>query len=343
MKLTFCDHLRMFSPGFHPELFSGKSVIALEELCSLLPFDIACDFGFESRLGKNEAFCDFFLKIKKNTPGSEILAGKSTFSSLSPLLLREPIWQKIVKIFDIWTTAGSSLALVVEEFWLEFDYQDASYNFTPNIFFGIAENMEENRGMQWESRLRVLDEIYDILLDIPFPPALAKNLRACITALPDNAGLKHIGFMIPRQAEAVRLILVNLQTDKLEQYLKDIQWPGNYQEVRQMVDSYSAFFNYFVFNINIGVSVDPYLGMEMYFHKLLQPQFDNRWDAAFDFLESGKLLTHEKRAALTSFCGVRKVSGIFPVSYFKGISHLKLVYKQNSEAECKAYFGTLIR
>ena len=343
MKLSFLDHFDSIASALQPQLLSEKCAVSLNELCSFFPFDITSEFGFESRLGKNEAFCDFFLKIKKNTPGSEILAGKSTFSSLSPLLLRESIWQKIVKIFDIWTTAGSSLALLVEEFWLEFDYQDSSYNITPNIFFGIIENKEDSRGMQWESGLRVLDEIYDILFDIPFPPALAKNLRSCITALPDNAGLKHIGFMIPRQTEAVRLILVNLETNRLEQYLKEIRWPGNYQEVRQMVDGYSAIFNYFVFNINIGESVDPYLGIEMYFPKLLQPQFNNRWNVAFDFLESEKLLAHEKRVALTGFCSVRKVSGIFPVSYYNGISHLKVVYRQNSQAECKAYFGTFIR
>ena len=343
MKLSFLDHFNSIASSLQPQLLSEQCAVSLNELCSFFPFDITSEFGFESRLGKNEAFCDFFLKIKKNTPGSEILAGKSTFSSLSPLLLREPKWQKIVKIFDIWTTAGSSLATVVEEFWLEFDYQDSAYNTTPNIFLGFAENREESRDVQWESRLRTLDEIYDILFEIPFPPALARNLRTCITALPDNAGLKHIGFMIPRQAEAVRLILVNLEADKLEQYLKVIGWPGNYQEVRKMIDSYSAFFSYFVFNLNTGESVDPYLGIEMYFPKLLQPQFDNRWDIAFDFLESGKLLTHEKRVALTRFCGVRKVSGIFPVSYYNGISHLKVVYRQNSPAECKAYFGTFIR
>jgi hypothetical protein len=343
MKLSFLDHFNSIASSLQPQLLSEQCAVSLNELCSFFPFDITSEFGFESRLGKNEAFCDFFLKIKKNTPVSEILAGKSTFSSLSPLLLREPKWQKIVKIFDIWTTAGSSLGQVVEEFWLEFDYKDSSYNTTPNIFFGITESKEENSGMQWESRLRVLDEIFDILFEIPFPPALAKNLMACITALPDNSGLKHIGFMIPRQTEAVRLILVNLETNKLEQYLKEIRWPGNYQEVRKIVDSYSAIFNYFVFNINIGESVDPYLGIEMYFPKLLQPQFNNRWDVAFDFLESEKLLTREKRVALTSFCGVRKVSRIFPVSYFNVINHLKLVYKQNTAAECKAYFGTFIR
>jgi hypothetical protein len=343
MKHSFLDHFNVVSPMLQPGLADEVCARNLCKLCSLFPYDITQDFGFESRLGDPNANCDFFLQIRKGTPGALMLAGKSSISNLSGQLLEDPFWQRIVRLFQVWADSEHIIAQSIEVFWLEFDYQDTGYNLTPNLFFRITESRGEDRNMQWELRRRVLDEIYTILFDIPFPSDLANNLKVCIDALPESGELYQIGFMIPRKTEAIRLVLVRIGLDEIENYLNKINWPGEMEIVKNLASTYSSEFDYFVININIGKTILPYLSFEMYFQNMYQPQFGPKWGEAMDFLESQQLLTADKRTALVRFCGKIISNGLFPVRYFNGINHLKLVYKRNSPIECKGYFGTMIR
>jgi hypothetical protein len=343
MGFSFSNHLNMFSPNLPQGLFSTETSESLGEIGSLFPFDITSDFGFESHLGNKEADCDFFLQIKKNSTGAAILAGTSQVSALSPILLSQPLWQKITLLFNTWTTTSSHLSQEVEGLWLEFDHRDSSYNLAPNIFFKISEDNSSDRTAQWGTSIHVLNEIYNILFDIPFPDNTGDSLKRCFNALPEGAGIFQIGFMIPRQKEAVRLVIVNMIPDDLEKYLKEISWTGEIDVVKDLIKSFSDKFNYFVYNLNIGENIHPFLGIEMFFNSKVQPGFNDQWNVAFDFLESEKLLSHEKREALIAFCGVRNVPHIYPIRYISGISHLKLVCKRNKPTECKGYFGTMIR
>ena len=343
MKHSFLDHFNIISPILQPGLVNEDCAGNLAQLCSLFPYDITQDFGFESRLGDPRAICDFFLQIRKGTPGALMLAGKSQVSNLSGQLLEDPFWQRLVGLFQVWTDAEHVLSQSVEVFWLEFDYQDSGYNLIPNLFFRIAEGSGEDRNIQWELRRRVLDEIYRILFDIPFPSDLSENLKICIDALPEKGGLYQIGFMIPRKTEAIRLVLVKIGLDEIENYLNKIDWPGEMETVRNLACTYSSKFDYFVLNINIGKTILPYLSFEMYFQNMYQPQFGPRWGEVMDFLESEQLLTSQKRASLVRFCGKITSNSLFLTRYFNGINHLKLVYKKNLPIECKGYFGTMIR
>ena len=343
MDFSFRNHLNMFSPKLPQGLFSWESSTALREITSLFPFDITSDFGFESHLGSKEADCDFFLQIKKNSPGAAILAGTSRIGALSPILLSQPLWQKIALLFKTWNTTSSRLSQEVEGFWLEFDYKGSSYNLTPNIFFKISEDNASDRTEQWRKSIHVINEIYNILFDIPFPDNLGNNMKRCFNALPEGAGIFQIGFMIPRQKEAVRLVIVNMIMDDLEKYLKENSWPGDIGVVKNLIKKFSDKFNFFVYNLNLGENIHPFLCIEMFFNNKVQPGFNDQWNVAFDFLESEKLLTHEKREALIAFCGVRNVPHIYPIRYIRGISHLKLVCNRNIPVECKSYFGTMIR
>jgi len=316
---------------------------ALKVLCSLFPFNQTRDFGFESRLGEPAAACDFSFLIEKGTEGAKIFAGKNQLSDLHESLLADSIWQRIRNLFIAWNTQGNLLDGSLRSIWLEFDYDGISYNRCPNIFFGIIAEGKAGRKAQVESTIRVLDEIYHILFDISFPDELLANLGMSVLALPEHAGLYQTGLMIPRHKEAVRLVLTQIKAGRLESYLRDIGWPGDFQKARFMIDRYSGLFDSFACNINIGKEILPYLALEMMFKNLGQPRFNPKWEAAMNFLESDKLLTREKREALLSFCGKTKCEFPYPANYLRGLNHLKIVYKENSPIECKGYFGTMMR
>ena len=343
MKLSFAYHIDIISNPLQPALMGVGCMDALKELWSLFPFDQTRDFGFESRLGEPAAACDFSFLIGKGSEGAKIFAGKNPLSDLHDSLLADSFWQRIRNLFIAWNTQGNLLAGSLRSIWLEFDYDGISYNRCPNIFFGIIVDKEAGRIAQSEAILRVLDEIYGILFGIPFPNEMAGNLKTAVHALPEHAGLYQTGLMIPRHKEAVRLVLTQINAGRLESYLRDIGWPGDFQKVRFLTDRYTGLFDAFACNINIGKEILPYLALEMLFKNLSQPRFNPKWAAALDVLESDKLVTREKREALLSFCGKTKCTFPYPLNYLRGLNHLKIVYKENAPIECKGYFGTMMR
>lgn len=341
MKYTFRDHFSAIAPGLSPALLAPGNFHAVEELCSMFPFDTATNFGFETRLGNPEATCDFCLLVKKTNEGPAILAGKSEIARLSPVLLNNPFWQRISELFVAWTDSSSLLHEQIELFWFEFDRMGSSYNLVPNIFFKITGNKEPGE-TRWGSMLEVLNEIYRILFGIKFPDVLGRNLQQCIEALPQFAGIYMVGFMVPRKTEAVRLIVSGLRENSLFDYLKDIRWPGETGIVQKMITRYAAKFDYTELNLHIGETVLPFLGTEMYLRDLSQPRWDPRWKEILDFLEAENLLLRGKREGLTGYSSKKTVTYLCPVHYLNGINHLKLLYKPGMPLECKGYFGTMI-
>ncbi|MEI7982552.1 MAG: hypothetical protein WCI71_12940 [Bacteroidota bacterium] len=343
MKPTFLNHFSAMEAGFSPDLLTAGYVEAVQRLCSLLPYDTASEFGFETRLGDPVASCDFFLMISRNSDGAMMLAGKSPVAGLSPELLEDPFWHNLAAMFAAWTDQDTLFAKKVDQFWLEFDCGSTAYNTTPNIFFRISEEPGLSRFAQWVRIHQVLNYIYKMLFGIDFPAELAESLKLCIESLPVSANLYQTGFMIPRKTEAIRLVLTRFDKKEIVGYLKSIGWPGEPELAEEMIHVYAAMFDYSVYNVHIGKSVLPFLGIEMYYRDMKQPQWEPRWGEIFRFLESKNLALPSKCRGMTDYCGQRTVSGLFPVRYIKGINHLKLVYKPGIPLECKGYFGTMIR
>jgi len=343
MKLSFSDHFSVIRNHISPDLLNTRWAGKIMELCTQFPFDTSTDFGFESRLGNPEAKCDFFLQINKDSEGALMIAGKSNTAGLSPELLADPFWQRISALFAAWTDPTSYLYRKIEMIWLEFDHEENSFNKIPSIFFRIDEDENTHTPNQWSAMLQVLDEIYQILFGIKYPADIADCLKLCVEALPANTRIYQTGFMIPRKTEALRLILTEMNTGDLLDYLARIHWPGEPEVIANLLERYASKFDYTVFNFHIGKTVLPFLGIEPYFRGMKQPQWEPRWSDFFDLLENDKLLLAPKRQGLIRFCVKINASFPYPKLYLSGINHLKMVYRRGMSHECKAYFGTMMR
>ena len=343
MKYSLLDHFSVIEPCISHSLMDKKSVDSVKELCALFPFDIANDFGFESRLGNPEAYCDFMLQIKKGSKGAVILAGQNPITKLADVLLENPFWKKISHLFAAWNNPEHILSKMVVDFWLEFDWQETSYNIIPNIFFSLQNKNHLDRLAQGQSIKQVLDEIYKILFEIPFPVNMATVVNSCIINLPKEARIRYIGFMVPRKTEVVRLEISHPDAETFFSYLHKIGWPGEEEVIREQTFLFSKKLDSIMYNLNIGNEILPYLGLELFSKELRKSVCGPLHMEVLDFLASQSLLLESKREGLIRFIGRKSVSFLYPVLYLSGINHFKFAYKKNKPLELKGYFGTMIR
>ena len=342
--LTFTDHISAIEGSFSPFVLSREALRDVKQLCVMFPFQFSANFGFETRLGDPAAHCDFFLQInnEKDFTGSDWIM-KNRFTTHKQLC-KYPVWEKLYAMFREWEQPGTPLNEAIAQYWLEFDYHQPAFNPVPNLFFQLNINQEEHMHHDRANRLLdALNKIYRLLFDMEFPEPLASTLVSAVAGLPPATRVYQVGFMIPRKTEAIRLILTLMRPDEILAYLKKVGWPGEIPVVEEMMNRYASLFDYFVINLYVGQSVLPLLGIELYFRKIAQPAWEPRWHEAFRLLEEDGLVLPEKTKGLLSFCGKKSSTIFYPVHYYNGINHLKLVYKKGFTLECKAYFGTMIR
>lgn len=341
--LTYSDHLTVIKRGLHPSVFSSQTLEETQKLCSLFPFHFANDFGFETRLGNPDPVCDFFLQIRRGERGDGFQGENNKKLWENSQLQSIPGWKRLVTMLTEWEKPGTLLHDKVSQFWLEFDYQGTTFNPIPNVFFQVTEDSGLPKERQISRLLQVLDSIYRLLFDIPFPENLTSTMKNTMEMLPSGSLVYQVGFMIPRKTEALQLVLTRMRSEAMMAFLEAIVWPGELPLVNAMIERYVNQHDYAVFNLYIGERVLSFLGIELYFNNLAQPDWEPRWKKVFRLLEEDGLMLPEKKEGLLSYCGKTKRSFIVPLHYFNGINHFKLVYKKGCSLECKAYFGTMIR
>lgn len=343
MKLTFSEHLRFIGEKLSPDLLGVAERAELLAQCSQYPYNIATDFGFESRLGEPTAVCDFFLLIRKISEGATAISGENQIASLSDHLKNHPFWLRLSVLFREWNHPESFLHHHIHAFWLEFDFRNGKYNELPNIFFQVREDLSEEECGRWNVQTeKALEEIYQLLFGIHFPMKLTNIMRQCVEALPPGAILYQTGFMVPRKTEAIRLVLSRISPVELPGFLIRAGWQGDFDKLHKILVKYGIRFSYALFDLDIGETLMPGIGIELFFQNNKQPQWEPGWNKVFDQLGSDRLLLKEKRSGLLDFCGKICKTGMIPATYYNGINHLKIVLKPDHDPECKGYFGTMI-
>jgi hypothetical protein len=294
-------------------------------------------FGFETRLGNPDPVCDFFMLIGRDEKAALFLGGKSPGNGFPADLRANPVWEKITRLFASWCSpVNNRLSRHISSVWLEFDYSGDAFEPVPNIFFKFA----GNPGAQ--TFIEVYDEIYAVLFGIPFPAKTAEKLRTCVENLPPGAVLKQFGLMVPRKTDTVRLLLTGIGAGDIVKYLQSSGWEGETATLQDYTAKYATMCDFFLWNLNVGDKIFPYLACELQMSGKPQPGYSGRWKIIFDDMVASGLALPAKCEALLRFTGARTVDLIYPVRYLNGISHVKLVFEGGRPAECKGYFGVLM-
>ncbi len=333
MDVSLEEYLKIVAPHLPSDLISPGSMEQIQLLSSILPpFSLA---GLECRLGAGQSRVDFQVSIPPVT------------LNLPQELRPDPVWQFLQDFCLEWVSPTSWLHQGIERIGLEFDLDEESAPIpVPCLFWKFNPGMGS------------VQNLLSIIRMLPTEPisssSLESSLRLCAAAAPESARFSHLGVMLSRPTQAVRVNIRGIPGGELEDYLRQIGCGDGTETFSNLLDSISDFVDYIILALDVGEKVYPRIGLECFLNK--QPSEEGRWQLFLDYLEEKELCTPGKKDALLSwegyslpssehqlwlkniswgdrFLGARAVS-----CFWRYISHIKFVY-QPSLLEAKAYLG----
>ncbi|MFQ3612473.1 MAG: 2OG-Fe(II) oxygenase [Cyanobacteriota bacterium] len=352
-RYPLSEHVQVIQPSVPDELLDAESWQGIQAIAQWLPGSLTNFFGFECRLGIPEAAGDFLICLDAQEAGRNTLASAEYGASL---LQSEPIWQRIHQLGQHWQAAGSLLSERVHNMWLEFDVERSGSVATPlpSCFIGslpIYGNPTEGDEIHhW-----LLTEPLTLLRGEALPTCVQAMVLRCLQALPIGAYVFQVGLMLARHNDWVRLCIRDIDPDQILAYLDSIGWPGSLSGLEQLLHQLEPTVDRIDLDLDVEGSIGPKLGLECYL--MGQPARDPRWGKFLDTLVSMGLCLPQKREALLRYPGyvrerhfpetwprpLQKLSRLLGPDcesvFYRGLHHIKVVYRGEQALEAKAYLA----
>ncbi len=282
-----------------------------------------------------------------------------------------PAWQRLLHFVTEWRTPSSLLHDELFELWLEFDVDSPSPELPlPSLFFGLKqEPVTARHGIAIAERALELlrhGALSNARAHTPSNAtpdkgqwateqwtAVQKNLHCCFHACPADAFISHIGVMLARPTEALRVNIKRLEPAALVPYLNHVGWPGETDEIAGLMEALSRYVDRITVCLDVGREIYPRIGLECIL--LQQPPAELRWADFVDYLVEQDLCLPQKGAALLDWPGYTNPttataawpgaligsSLVEPADRFtileRRLSHIKLVYRPQRALEAKGY------
>ncbi|UBF28793.1 hypothetical protein K9N68_13655 [Kovacikia minuta CCNUW1] len=336
MNCSMQDYLQIVTSHLHPNLVSAEALSHIQPLAQILPASSLA--GFECRLGENQSGVDFQVRLP------------CLDQSLPEEFLATPAWQFLQDFYQDWASPNSSLRQEISNVGLEFDVNEQLSQIPiPCIFLQFRKEtvLDTERLMQMVR-----------LLNPQISPRVESNLRLCVDSLPTGATISHLGAMLSRSVDAIRVNIQRISPQELPDYLAQLGWSDQANTFSTLTSTLSKFVDFILLSFDVGDRVFPRIGLECF---LNQQPYDNpdesQWQQFLDYLVEAELCTPDKKNSLLSWPGFSQQSsapelwpanlslgdrllGSKAVSLFsRWISHIKVIYQPGYPLQAKAYLG----
>ncbi|WP_375472237.1 hypothetical protein [uncultured Nostoc sp.] len=193
------------------------------------------------------------------------------------------------------------------------------------------------------------------LLNSRASPLLESNLRRCADSLPTGATISHLGAILSRQANAVRVNVKGVSPEQLSDYLMQIGWTDSTNTFSALVLTLSKFVDFILLSFDVGDTVLPRIGLECFLDN--QPDEEPRWQLFLDYLVEAGLCTPVKKNAFLAWPGLSAKSSVpdlWPSNisfgdrllgsrafsiFWRRVNHIKLIYQPGIPLEAKGYLA----
>lgn len=332
-----------------------------------LPARLTSFFGFESRLGTDDAAVDLLLHLAADEGGAEVLAGRREEARLPEALLADDAWRLIAAFAERWAEPSSPLHDRIDHVWLEFDAAVGSGGGlvrlvpTPSLFFGTKDEADGSaRGLRAGDASWVVGDALAAASGGPLPEALAGRIDECLAALPASAHVFQVGLMLSRPGGLVRVCVRGIRPGEIAPYLGRLGWAGRLEALGREAAALAEAVDRIDLDLDVllargEAAIGPRIGLEC---EIAKPVFgDERWMAFLGRLVESGLCVRAKREGLFKYPGSRheRESGErFPPhlvaasallghskigTIVRGVHHVKVVWEEDRLAEAKAYLA----
>ncbi len=314
------------APHIPDLLVPQNNLSRILEFGKLLPPSLSpAGFGFESVLSGSSYRTDLSLSLDLLRLDKNRLKEWFKMDALPTLLRDNLAWHHLSFLIESGVDGQFFHNKILEQLWLEFDIgSDEAWPPSPNLFVTISINKMPQivaASLGFMQNKKIISRI-ETLLDL----ASAHNLTG-----------HHIGWMLGRAAEWIKMGFFKLSPHNCEPFLRSISYPYPIEPVVKLINQISPAVEYMMIQIDINAgSIGPKIGIECFnlpnIHGLLER-----------FVVEG-FITSEEQAALISWLGRKRytINGEQHM-FHRIINHLKIVYHPEQSLQTKAYFGGLWR
>ena len=320
MKDNLASCLKAISNDIPENLIS---LPCLDRLCSIaqhFPDSIVSLFGFESNLTEVESVVDFFFCLEAEGEGREWLKE----ASFSPLMAKQPTWQKISHFANQWADADSPVSSV-EDVWLEFDFEQTQQTTPiPSLFFSV-EHFTTDTDYRWWA-----ENVLTPLKSNPLSEEAQNTLINCFTALPENIEPFQLGILLPRK-EQLRIYLTFVSYQELLDYLSKINWQGDLSLWEYLLAQFTPLVDNFQLQIEIQENLSPEIAIELY------PRNDSCWRRILNYLTKIDFCLLEKKLGLLDYQNINEIIIDSTQQINPQLAYLKMSYQVAKPITFKAY------
>lgn len=343
--------LNLVVDPYMPEALISKANMArIGQVAQHFPNQLTSFFGFECRLGENEAAGDFLFCTTQANAERQILAGHHTDEKIPADLLGLDVWKRVRRFAELWNDPDSILYHQADKLWFEFDMEDIQLEAPiPSFFFG-PQNINTQSDLK-----QVCQTALGPLLNGGLAEGIWQNLTNCIDRLPQGARIFQVGTMLSRDTPAIRLCINKMRPDQIPYFLKELNWSGSEEQLNQFLLHLGILVDHVSLNIDVGTSVLPKIGLECYIDQ--NEMATTKWLRLLNTLEDTGLCVAEKKEAMKVYAGgVHRfmTNKVWPEHllatsrslrnsqlslYARNINHVKVAFGPEQEPVAKAYLS----
>lgn len=254
-------------------------------------------------------------------------------------------WQAVAAFASAWLDPTSPLAAGVENVWLELDTGGSPL---PGVFLKLR---EADDGQPTPDVWQVAECALNLLL----PHTNHDQTRRYFEAADGLGVVTHIGVMLSRSTEVVRINLAVESAAEAWDYVRAFGWRGLPPPVAEMFEQVFKYAEHPILTFDAGEVVAPRIGLECVpGHRFL---LGDGWERLFDWLLARGLGSAEQVAALRAWpgCSDPTNSPDWPVYLMlrtlaqpaasldvliRQLNHIKLVFQPDAPSiAAKAYLG----
>lgn len=258
----------------------------------------------------------------------------------------DPRFRGLSDFLAVLAAPCSEMARDVEELFFEYDLPVGSDPAPlPAVFLSLPDDRDRARSL--------IAEACALLRGEPLPANVLAAIGRCLDAAQGDASPSHLGLMLSRGVDAVRLNLKGLRRDDFAPFLDACDWPGDVARAQASFD-WALGADRVTIALDVAAGPSPRIGFELFFDD--QPAWDDRWRVMLEALKAEGLVTTDRASSFLAVPGdtLPTATSHWPARYVRQsltrdpddfstfarrVSHIKLTEGPGPAREAKAYFG----